>query len=402
MVNCGDSCINVVRSEFDCYTLNASMIVNGTEHRPKLFRSYADAKATDFQCALKECRGASGIRGYVKSMMSKSSFECYYRPDNVNHVYVESGDWNQILTQFIVLIIFTVVGGIFDLVIILGILWMIGYCFRSMARSTYEACCSCNRYNYNRCVPWQKLKFHIHENLCLCCMSDIACMDKIKYASETGNLKLLKHYSKGRGHLLDTEVDFRTWKSYPLIIAAAAGHNDYRFVKYLILQGANTQCTDTAQGRTALHYAIKNTKGSADLINLLIKNGCSQQAGSLLVKLFKKKHFESIRLLIEAGYPLHKETDTISHILSHSEEDIGFCSYLFNELENPAPLQRICRTKIRSIIGGKYLQKRLDELMLKNGGVLPELIVRYLKLDMFDSKDISDITLVNEIGESKI
>ncbi len=170
VVDCGESCIRVEHSEFECYIITVSMMDNGTVHFPTLYRSYADAKATNFQCALKECRGAAGIPDYVQSITSQSSLECYYRPGNVDRVYVESGDWNHILSQFIVLIIFTVIGGIFDLVIILGILYIIGYCIKGIARSTYDACCSCNRFDYDSCVLWQRLKFHIHENICLCCM----------------------------------------------------------------------------------------------------------------------------------------------------------------------------------------------------------------------------------------
>ena len=118
-----------VETDYPCYTLDTTIVVDGTFHTAQLYHSYADAKATDFECALYECRTARNIPGYVKDLEQRTSVKCYYRPGNEKHVYIETGDWTRILTEFIILIIFTVIGGIFDLVIIvLILLGLMGCC----------------------------------------------------------------------------------------------------------------------------------------------------------------------------------------------------------------------------------------------------------------------------------
>ena len=104
------------------------MEVNGTLHYPELFRSFADAKTTDFECALYECKNAEDIPGYIKSLTDKKTVACYYRPGNQKQVYIETGDWDWILAEFIGMIFITIIGGLFDLavaIVIIGtIVWL--------------------------------------------------------------------------------------------------------------------------------------------------------------------------------------------------------------------------------------------------------------------------------------
>ncbi len=81
--------------------LITTMADNGTLHNPMLYRSYADAKKTDFECMLYECENAEDIPGYIERLIERVTLECYYRPGNEEHVYIETGDWEQIRAEFI-------------------------------------------------------------------------------------------------------------------------------------------------------------------------------------------------------------------------------------------------------------------------------------------------------------
>ena len=102
--------------------MNATIMAKGNLYQMSLFRSYADAKASDFKCAIHECRDREGVRDYIQNFENKSTFTCYYNPANIHHAHAETGDKTQILTVFVLLIMFTVLGGIFDIMLLLFLL----------------------------------------------------------------------------------------------------------------------------------------------------------------------------------------------------------------------------------------------------------------------------------------
>ena len=102
--------------------MNATISVKTNFYRVSLFRAYADAKGSGFECAVYECRDREGISDYIQNLGDKTHFDCYYNPTNTNHAYAETGDKTKILTIFILLIIFTVLGGLFDIMLILFLL----------------------------------------------------------------------------------------------------------------------------------------------------------------------------------------------------------------------------------------------------------------------------------------
>ena len=109
--------------------LNSTIDIKGILYHPQLYRSYADAKTTDFDCALYECKHAVNIPGYIKRIEARASVHCYYRPGNDNYAYIETRaqEWSQ--AEFIGMIFVTIIGGLFDLAIVISFLAWLGYIF---------------------------------------------------------------------------------------------------------------------------------------------------------------------------------------------------------------------------------------------------------------------------------
>ncbi len=135
---------------------------------------------------------------------------------------------------------------------------------------------------------------------------------------------------------------------------------------------------------TPLHLACKN--GNVDMMNLLIKHGCLGTYNSthndepIIITLLEKGYMDSAKLLLDAGYPLHKQSQQITSLLPRIQ-DAQALSFIINELENSASLQSICRTTIRRSLGKNKIQGKLGQLSISNGGMLPEVIVKFLKLE---------------------
>ncbi len=122
------------------------------------------------------------------------------------------------------------------------------------------------------------------------------------------------------------------------------------------------------------------------LINLLIRHGClgylepPKRGDSVASTLLMDKDIESLKLLISAGYPIHKDTEELSRKLSLITNQEIF-HFVHCQLENPLSLKQLCRTVIRTSLGHTRIQDKLSKLSISQRGPLPEIIVKYLKLE---------------------
>ena len=337
------------------------MADNGTFHNPMLYRSYADAKKTDFECMLYECKNAEDIPGYIERLIERVTLDCYYRPGNEEHVYIETGDWEQIRAEFIGMIFITVIGGLFDLVIAIPILvFTIGgifMCIREIFKNTH-CNCKCRKPHPE---PRQILD--------------------LPHALANNDLSLVKKLTKYDEKKVSKKIHYKLQWTYPLHIAATNG--DLRIAEYLLCVGTSIS-TNTQNDKTPLHLACKN--GNVEMMNLLIKHGClgiynlSPGDQPVIINLLEKGEINSAQLLVEAGYPLHKQTQKITSLLPRIQNAEAL-SFIITELENPAPLQRICRTIIRKLMGNRKIQGKLETLSVSKRGMLPEILVKFLKLE---------------------
>ncbi len=315
--------------------------------------------------------------GYVESLIERETLKCYYRPGNEDHVYVETGDWDSILTEFIILLILTIIGGLF----ILGVLIFVISCllYSALHKVCSRMCHSCNKLNTKIC-----------NYMCFHCFTQDQRKSRFVKALEMGDLKSVKTLARDQQKLINSVVEYRNCQTHPLIIASAKGH--VNIVEYLLLKGAKISVyekskisCDILHYKTALHYAseIQNV----ELIHLLIRHGCMgylslpKTGDCVPVTLLKNKDMESLKLLIHAGYPLHKDTEDIITKME-SIVDTEIRSFIFQELENPPSLQRTCLRTIRETLGHCRIQAKLNALSLTLGGPLPEVIVKYLKLEV--------------------
>ena len=96
-----------VHSSHPCYSLQAQFNVDHSTHYSLLHLSYADARTTGYKCGVYGQNGLTGcphpdvVTNHVHSLTQKDKLECYYRPDNEHHVYIETGNGWAILLEFL-------------------------------------------------------------------------------------------------------------------------------------------------------------------------------------------------------------------------------------------------------------------------------------------------------------
>ncbi len=397
MEKCGQGCQRTIQAQYPCVVLRTDMVDNGTQHDPILYQSYAVAKETHFKCSLYECHRETRIFSSAQKLKTMGTTECYFRPGNLEHVYIETGNWNCILTEFVLLIIFTVIGGLFDLLLgVIIIIVIIGsVCY--VVATALDYMFNCNLRERCSKIPLNSLKIY----LCFKCMSKQNREKSLIKALEGGDLRIVKRYALKKTNLIHQETSYGAKKCYPISIAAKKGQG--HIVEFLLLDDikTNAQYQHLFHERTVLEYACDT--GNTDLIELLIMNGYlgysdSGDGVSIVITFLQKGYLDCLRLLISAGYPLHKEAEAISIYLSDIK-DKPMYGYMIQELENPASLQRICRAMIRAQCSGKHLQEKLRMLGVSQGGLLPDVIVRYLLLENENIKCM--YTVENEEQETE-
>ena len=132
--------------------------------------------------------------------------------------------------------------------------------------------------------------------------------------------------------------------------------------------GADVTVVDKS-GSTALHYICRNNKIQSDIrtdmIKMLVIAGClselfmRKRKDSPLSILLKQHQYSLCFFLIEVGYDLLSDSGLMG-VLTNSK-DLPECikNQLNEEIENAAPLMRLCRSVIRKSIGGILLEKRI-------------------------------------------
>ena len=359
-----------------CYSMQAQFTENSTTYYPSLFNSYTDAKP-DFKCVAPHCMG--GISDYAESLVTKGTMECYYRPGKENHAYLETGDGDAIRKKYMILFVLTIISTVFFLFVII----MVCICV------IYNKNKTCKRNVKKIRINCKRMAVRMSNSVCFCCLTSNKKVSRFVDAVEKGDLYLVENFVRFQKSLVNSVVVYGNYITYPLLIACEKGN--YSIAEYLLLKGARTsacEITLASNGlphhKTALHFASE--ANNKPLIELLIRHGClgymeADKAHDLIsVILLSSGDLKNLKLLIEAGYPIHKEAEAIyTKLRSIDDSDLRF--FLFRELENPPSLQRSCRTLIRELLGHRKIQAKLNGLSVTCGGPLPYILVKYLKLD---------------------
>ena len=81
--------------------------------KAQLFRSFRDAKHTDYQCAVYECQHSGKILTYGENLKKMDNVKCFTNPNKPQYVYMESSadnsGWNGPVFSFSLELIFVVV-----------------------------------------------------------------------------------------------------------------------------------------------------------------------------------------------------------------------------------------------------------------------------------------------------
>ncbi len=383
--------------------------LNTQNHCSKLYQSFKNAKETSFQCAIgcsggtkghdvifdfveriytadtQLCDGqltqsmcnASGAAWQLKnqqnvitttenmvpkqnnSVITQGCFKCYYNPSKTEYVYFQTHTYSEVVPVFIIYLIFTIIGGILDLVIILDCMdkrLKDPYNIRSMSKNVHTwSECLC------QCLPTT----HVKENATA----------KILKAGKLRQIKTKISNAQGN---VNIKIKHSSGNSYPIEIAAGQGHS--HVVTYLASEGA--KCLYTDKENTVL-CKVCAEKGSKSMIETLIKQGSPGNKGypkSPLSNLIENNDLDNVILLVSAGYNLNKDKKYQSKLNKENHPEIY--GFLMNSVENPTSLQNQCRICIRRTLGGVKVQHRLSTLATSRGGCLPNLIVKYLQLDI--------------------
>ena len=75
---------------------------NGTMSKARLFRSYRDAKKTDFECTAYECQYSERILDFKEDIESMKTFKCHYDPDQLEYVYRDDASLSSVIIYFVV------------------------------------------------------------------------------------------------------------------------------------------------------------------------------------------------------------------------------------------------------------------------------------------------------------
>ncbi len=134
-------------------------------------------------------------------------------------------------------------------------------------------------------------------------------------------------------------------------------HARHDVIVLLLDAGCDVMVSDRL-GCTALHYSCFTPLPK--ITRLLIQHGCianqDTTAGTPLSNLLRHKDTHNIKLLLEAGYNVKNDHKILTNrSLFPNEKNTGsLFQMLSHEMQNPAPLRRICRTRIR-----ETMRKRL-------------------------------------------
>ena len=110
---------------FSCVQISVSYkTLNSTVVNAELFRSFKDARETDFECSAYECEHSERIFDYKNDTENAGSFKCHYNPNKPHFVYKDVAKRLDIVTN----VIFLILGLIF---IILAVAAVICLCRRT-------------------------------------------------------------------------------------------------------------------------------------------------------------------------------------------------------------------------------------------------------------------------------
>ena len=110
---------------FSCIQISASyQTLNSTVRNAQLYRSYKDARETDFECSAYECEHSGRIFEYKNDTENAGSFKCHYNPNKPQYVYKDVTESEDIVPN----VIFLVLGLIF---IVLALAAVICLCRRT-------------------------------------------------------------------------------------------------------------------------------------------------------------------------------------------------------------------------------------------------------------------------------
>ena len=373
---------------------------NYTSNLALVFEHFRDAKLTNFKYVYAECNEGSNlsIYNFVNNLMERKLFKCYVHPDKLDYVYLNSS------YHYCFVVIGVCIGHIVLLVLFCAV-------DAIMYNKQKDVLFYIKRHKVMKVQRKLKvenvkkrLNFYGSELTPLLISSSYGYDDIMEYLCSIGadldccnlnNGKTVFHYAceSHRKTAIrwciakELPINIRDQqRRTPLITYAQtlfASDPGSIILGWLIDAGADVTAMDKS-GTTALHYICRNKKIQSDvrtdMIKMLVNAGClselfmKKRNDSPLSILLKQHQYSLCFYLIEAGYDLLSDSGLMGVLTNSKDMPEGIKNQLNEEVENAAPLMRLCRTVIRKSIGGILLEKRIVLLPI------PSSIKNYLLL----------------------
>ena len=71
--------------------VTATFLNVSNKQHVEFFRSYQDARETNHECAVIECKNPEVTDNFAAEVRTKGSFTCYYHPDKLEYAYLKGG-----------------------------------------------------------------------------------------------------------------------------------------------------------------------------------------------------------------------------------------------------------------------------------------------------------------------
>ena len=363
-----------------------------------LFRSPEEAEEMHYTYSADECKhGVWDITDFVSNLGSDGKLRCTYRPSRLHEAYIVYPS----LLCYVIPVVAVLA------LIVFGFLKTLLFCRETSMEESIHYLENNNLRRVKKCFNRQNVNEEVWTN-------EVVILSPLAIATQCGHVQIMEylwtieadldyledetertilHFAcqSGQPETIewclekDTPVNSLTSQNQtPLLVYVQTTRNpNIDIIQRFIQAGTDVNIIDDANS-SVLHCACMSHNWGRDVqrqvVELFIKAGCLAHNGfgllniSPLSLLLVQGEYDLCELLIEAGYQIRSDA-TLPYTLQYVQDIPDMQRTNLNqELQTIPPLQRLCRTVIRSSLGTNRTQYDCNL-------PLPNKLKQFLRLD---------------------